>query len=95
MTLAELLRKFQSYKRVKENQEKERATFDYLLADLIGRSVGRLYNKNNSYPKINEVYSSLFPIDEEIEQETKDALSAIRFRQFANSFNKTMEGANK
>ena len=95
MTLVELLRKFQSYKRVKENQEKEKATFDYLLADLIGRSVGRLYNKNNSYPKINEVYSSLFPIDEEVEQETKDALSAIRFRQFANSFNKTMEGANK
>ena len=52
---------------MKENQEKEKATFDYLLADLIGRSVGRLYNKNNSYPKINEVYSSLFPIDEEVE----------------------------
>lgn len=95
MTLAELQRKFESYKRTKEIQQKEKATFDYILADLIGISIGRLYNRNNKYPKIDEVYSSLFPPDEEAEQKKKDALNIERFKQFANSFNKKLEGANK
>lgn len=95
MTLAELQRKFESYKRVKETQEKEKATFDYILADLIGLSIGRLYSKNNKYPKIDEVYTSLFPHNIEEEQKKKDALSIERFKQFANSFNKKLEGANK
>lgn len=93
MTLAELQRKFESYKRTKAIQQKEKATFDYILADLIGISIGRLYNRSNKYPKIEEVYSSLFPPDEEAEQKKKDALNIERFKQFANSFNARFGGS--
>ena len=90
MTLAELIRLIESKKRVLELEARERATFDYILGDLIGRSVGRAYNSANHYPSIAEVYPSLFTA-EEVEQERqskKDELSALRFKQFAQSYNK-------
>lgn len=95
MSLAELERKFESYKRVKENQQKEKATFDYILADLIGISIGRLYNKNNKYPKIADAYPTLFTGDAETEQKKKDIENINRFKAFANSFNKKWEGAKE
>ena len=86
MSIAEINRVIQSKKRVMEAQLKEGATRDYILADLIGRSVARLFSKQNDYPKIYEVYPNLFE-NEEINN-NNDELSAIRFRQFAEHFNK-------
>lgn len=90
MTLAELIRLIDSKKRIRELEEKRKANFDYLLADLVGRSVARIYNKNQAYPGIEEVYPTLFNSQEvqEQKQQKKDELSALRFKQFVNSHNK-------
>lgn len=89
MTYAELERYAASKKRVKEIQDRERASFDYILADLIGRSVARIYNSSNKMPAISEAYPGLFSVEVEQEaiQKRKDELSALRFIQFAKSFN--------
>ena len=98
MTLAELNRAVESKKRVKMREAQEKASFDYILADLIGRSIGRLYNSSNKLPSLSEAYPSLFDAasEEEKVQKKKDELSALRFKQFAQSFNKKFDKeANK
>lgn len=89
MTLAELDRAIASKKRIQKQQAQEKASYDYILADLIGRSVSRIYNSSNKLPEISAVYPTLFDI-KDIEQkktDTKMQLSALRFKQFAQSFN--------
>lgn len=90
MTIAELERSIDSKKRRIKEEDQRRATFDYILADLIGRSVARVYNSSNEMPAISAVYPTLFDGAEEQERivEKQDTLSAARFRQFAESFNK-------
>ena len=98
MTLAELRRLIESKKRVQKEQAKEKASCDYILADLIGKSVARVFNSANTMPDISEVYPTLFDSKEleEKKQELRDELSAIRFRQFALSHNQKFRGgANK
>jgi len=73
MTLGEINRYIHSYNRRERQRAKEIAINNYILADLIGASVGRIYKGN--FPPIQEVYPSLF--GEEIEnsetlQEKKD-----------------------
>lgn len=93
MTIAELARAVESKKRLQEKELKEKATFDYILADLIGRSMARLYSSSNKMPTIAEAYPTLFS-SEEIEaqrQEKRKELSVLRFRQFTQSYNKKFE----
>lgn len=93
MTLGEVIRAIESRNRTMKLEAKERAAFDYVLADLIGRSVSRIHSSANKMPEISEVYPTLFDgveIQEE-QQAKKDELSALRFKQFANSFNKRFE----
>lgn len=89
MTIAELERAIASKHRIAKREAQERATYDYTLADLIGRSVARLYNSSNKMPDISEVYPSLFDSEEikQKKQEKINELSALRFKQFANTFN--------
>lgn len=89
MTLPEVLRAVESRKRVQEAEAKERATFDYILADLIGRSVARIHSSANHYPTLAEAYPDLFNSAEveETVQARKDELSALRFKQFVNAHN--------
>lgn len=89
MTLAELNRAIESKQRMKTLADKEKATFDYVLAELIGRSIARIYSSAATYPDISEVYPSLFDSIEiqEQKQKQKDELSALRFRQFAQAHN--------
>ena len=97
MTIAELERASASRTRIEKIRAQERATYDYLLADLIGKSVARIYNSANHMPAISEVYPSLFD-SQEIEnkkQERKAELSALRFKQFAYSFNQKFSGGGK
>lgn len=97
MTISELIRLVASRKRVIEIEAKEKATFDYVLADLIGRSVARVNSSVNRYPTIAEAYPSLFD-SEEVEEEMqakKDELSALRFKQFAQSYNNRRKEAAK
>lgn len=102
MTIAEINRYTESYSRKKQNEAKEKAAFDYIQAGLIGRFVASHFSKM-SIPTIEEVYSSLFIDTEEIERKKQEKqkaineLSALRFKEFANSFNKRYQNkeANK
>lgn len=89
MTFAELDRFIQSQNRRKKAEAQERATFDFLLADLIGKSVARIYSSSNTMPDISEVYPTIFDSKqmEEQKQAKKDELSVLRFKQFANFHN--------
>ena len=89
MTLAELVRAVNNKKRLQKEELQAKATFDYALADLIGRSVARIHNSANNMPDIDKVYPSLFDSEEieEIKQENKNKLFELQLRQFAQSHN--------
>lgn len=93
MTFAEVHRAIESNNRLVMAEAKHKATSDYILADLIGKSVSRIYNSANKMPALYEAYPSIF--DDEVEKERiqkhKDELSAARFRQFAQLTNKRFE----
>lgn len=99
MTFAELERAMRSARRIEKEKAKQNASYDYLLADLIGRSVSRLYASSNKMPSIEEVYPSLFDSQEMEEKraEKKHELSALRFKLFTQSFNQQFSqgGENK
>lgn len=90
MTFAEIDRAIESKKRMDKLQAQEKAYYDYTLADLIGRSISRLYTASAKMPSIEEAYPTLFNAVEiaNRQQAKKDELSAIRFKQFATSYNK-------
>ena len=89
MTLAEAIRAIESMKRKEKWKAQERASMDYVLADLVGRSISRIYSSTNHMPQLYEVYPSLFDSEEmeEKQQEQKDKLSILRFKQFAAAHN--------
>lgn len=92
MTIAELERLIESKARVKKRADQERAAYDYILAELIGRSISRIYSSSAKMPELNEAYPTLFDSQEvqEKQQDAKDELSALRFKQFAQAYNKKM-----
>ena len=97
MTIGELQRAFESKVRVQKIEAQERASFDYILSDNIGRSVAKIYGSANKMPTLSEAYPSLFDKAQEQEelQRKQDELSALRFKLFANSFNKRFKGGAK
>lgn len=93
MTIPEIERAIGSYSRIKKREAQEKATYDYILADLIGRSVSRIYSSSNTMPEISEAYPTLFD-SEDIKQkkQAKQAeLSVLRFKHFADSYNKKFQ----
>ena len=71
-------------------EAKEQASSNYIQALLIGRVLLAAFDNNVSVPKIHELYPSLFQenkVDEDTLAEQQDLLSALRFEQFAQSFN--------
>ena len=93
MTLAEVIRAIKSKKRQEKAKAMEKATFDYIQAELIGRSIARLYSSSAKMPPIQEVYPSLFD-NEEIEkqeQERKAKQFAERLKTFSQTFNRKLE----
>ena len=90
MTFAELERGVRSAYRVKKLEAKQKASFDYTLAQAIGISSGRAQGSIKSeFPDISGLYPTLFDSEEvkQKKQEQKAELSALRFKQFAESFN--------
>ena len=90
MTFAELDRLVASKKRMEKHFAKEKATYDYISAILIGRAFAACMDNKAKFPEIHEVYPSLFDVQErEIQKrEQSNQLSALRFKQFAHSYNK-------
>lgn len=93
MTIGELQRAINSKQKMRKLEAQEKAAHDYILAELIGRSVARIYNSSNKMPTLAEAYPSLFNA-EEIEQkraEKEAELFAIKLRQFAASHNEKLK----
>lgn len=90
MTIGELERLADSKQRIEKYKAKERATFDYTLALLIGKAV-QGSSEEHPFPDLYEVYPDLFFEEAKKRQEDLEErqaqLSAIRFIQFAESFN--------
>lgn len=98
MTIAELDRYVSSKKRVRDIEAREKATFDYIHASLVGRAVLMAMDNKVEFPTIHEVYPKLFNKEDltKIQEEQQAQLSAARFIQFAESFNQKFnkEAAN-
>lgn len=80
-------------------EAKERATFDYILANLIGANVGRILSSENDIPPLEEVYSSLFADEVKQKEEQKvdkqTQLFIARLKQFTELHNKKLKGGGK
>ena len=97
MSISELVRQVESYKRVEKKRLQEKATYDYIQANLIGLYIGRVYSSSINIPSLEEAYKSLFD-DEEIQEQKKkhlEELSIIRFKQFTQQFNDNFKGGVK
>ena len=97
MTIGELERAVKSKQRLIKLKAQEKATYDYVLADLIGRSIARVYNSSNKMPEIAAIYPNLFDSAEieEKKKAKKAELSALRFKQFADSYNQRFKEVAK
>lgn len=91
MTIGELSRAIRSKIRVQKFEARQKASFDHALAQMIGRACGMAFGSiKEAFPEISEVYPMLFDSEEmkQKKQEQQAELSALRFKQFAESFNK-------
>lgn len=90
MTIGELSRAIKSKLRVQKMEARQKASYDYTLAQMIGRACGMAFGTiKTEFPDIASVYPTLFDSEEikQKKQEQKAELSALRFKQFADSFN--------
>ena len=91
MTPGEVVRYIESRNRMIKLETQEKASFDYIQANLIVKGISIVLGSKDAYPLINEAYPGLFD-DIQKEQEAKikqqkENLSALRFKQFAQSYN--------
>lgn len=91
MTPAEVGRAIESYNRVIKIKAQEKASYDYIQAQLIVKGISICLGDKSNFPTIQEAYPTLFDdviqAQEEEVQRRKDELSALRFKQFAQSYN--------
>lgn len=87
--MGEVQREIDGIKWREQREHEEKAYFDYIEAQLIGISVSRLFSSSSNYPKLHEVYPTIFKNDPQIEEENqqKTDISVIRFLQFAELHN--------
>jgi hypothetical protein len=81
--------------RMRKIEAQEKATYDYIQATLIIRGVGIALGSKEDYPTVEQSYPGIFEDMVEKQQQElrqkRDELSALRFRQFAQSYNKRFE----
>ena len=99
MTVAELSRASKAKVKIQKQEAQEKATYDYIQAQLIIKGVAKVLGDKSSFPTIEEAYIGLFD-DVKAEQEAKIQeqkmnISAIRFKQYANFHNKKYEEVAK
>lgn len=99
MTPAEIGRAIDSKNRLIKLEAKQKASYDYIQATLIIKGVSICLGDKSTLPTIQEVYPSLFDdlVNEQAEkvQKQKETLSALRFRQFAQSYNDKFKEVQK
>ena len=89
------MRAVESYNRRSKIEAQERASFDFIQANLIVKGVSIVLSGKGTMPTIQEAYPGIFDSviassNEEL-QAKKDELSALRFKQFAQSYNKNFK----
>lgn len=91
MTVGEVSRYITTKNKIRKIEAQERASYDYILASLIAKGISISLGAKDTFPSIYEVYSEVFDDvikqKEEEKQEKIMQLSALRFRQFAQSYN--------
>lgn len=92
MTVAQVLRKIDSFNRVHKKQLREKAEMDWTLANLISIAVGRCLSSDVQMPQVEEVYPALFDTEETSKKRQEQAtnLSVARFMEFAAKHNLKM-----
>ena len=70
-TYGELMRQIESIKDSEMDESRQKAFFDYRLANLIGISIGRLMSKEVEFPDIEKIYPELFSDEKTIEERRK------------------------
>jgi hypothetical protein len=95
MTPGEVVRLASSKAKIRKLEAQEKASYDYILANLIVKGVSITLGGKGDYPTLQEAYPNLFDEiakskEDEI-QERKNTLSALRFKQFAQSFNRRFQ----
>ena len=95
MTIAEVKRATESIARVRKIEAQEKASYYYTLAGLISKGVAKVLGDKSDYPTIEEVFPSLFADmtaeREAASEEQRMNLSALRFKQFAQTYNKKLK----
>lgn len=91
MSIGEVVRYIKAQDKIYRVRNQERASYDYILANLIVKGVGITLGSKQSFPTIEEVYPKLFDDIKEEQQAKIEAkkmeLSTLRFKQFAQSYN--------
>ena len=59
MSIGEVARRVESYERTYQRKLKDKASFDWILGNLIGISVGRCLDSDATYPEIYEAYPTI------------------------------------
>ena len=95
MTVGEVGRAIASKQKLLRIQAQERASFDYIQAGLIVKGISITLGAKEDYPTLEKVYPELFDDVIEAQQEKlkqqKMNLSALRFQQFAQSYNRNFK----
>ena len=96
MTIAEIDRAAASYKRRFDMESKQKATYDYILSQLLGISVSRAINGGDKdFPAIEEIYPTLFKeraiATKDAKADAKATAFGIHLKQFAQQHNKKLE----
>lgn len=73
---------------------KQKAQFDYSLAELIGVSIARIMDSGNQFPNIYDVYPHLFEEEKQEQEEIDTATtnSMNNFMAFAMKHNAKLKG---
>ena len=74
MSIGEVARRVESYERTYRRELKDKASFDWILGNLIGISVGRCLDSDTTYPEIYEAYPTIYSSEEveELKQKEQD-----------------------
>jgi hypothetical protein len=95
MTPGEVCRYAASRARVRKCEIQERVSCDYVLATLIVKGVAITLGSKETYPSLEEAYPGVFDdiaqVKSEAIHEQKINLSALRFKQFAQSYNRRFQ----